>query len=323
MKFLKKLPQDVNFVTDPETGKKYPIPAGGSGMDAGTGEVEQALQAADGSQQEEEPETSSLEEEEDDDEDEEVENLNGEAFLNSIEDEELRKQLEPHVKRWDAGVTRRFQELHSQLKPFKELGEYEQLAEAAQLYQILNERPEDLYRALAQSLGDAVQQGQPGTQSQTSPQQQQQQQQQQGQNGGLTQQQYAQLPPDVQKRIDQQEKIVTTLAEHFLEDRRTQQQQEEDQQLDNYLSNLRSEFGDFDEEYVLSKMANGVDGAKAVKQYHKTIEKELAKKNSQSAPTGILGGGGQVGQQTVDVGNLGDKDVKSLVAGLMAQAQGE
>lgn len=308
MNSLKTQLTDYDFVTDEETGKKYPIPSGGSG------------EAPPAPQQEEQEEVV----EDDDDDDDDFEALNGETFLQSIEEEELRQQLEPHVKRWDAGVTRKFQELHSQLKPYQELGEYDQIAEAAQLYEILNSRPEDLYNALAQSLGYNVQQGQPGTQGQA-PQQQRMPQQQQpmGQNGGLSQQQFAQLPPEVQTQLQQHDQILTTLAEHYVNQQKTEQARQEDEQLDNYLNGLKDEFGDYDEQYVLAKMAAGVDGAKAVKQYQKELEKRIAQRNSQNAPTGILGGGGQVPQDQVNVNEIGSNDVKKLVAGLMSQAQQE
>lgn len=310
---------DSKSITDEETGKVYIIPQGGSGEPPAAEE------------QQEDPPV-----EEEDDDDEEIENLNGEAFLNSIEEEELRERLQPHVKRWDAGVTRRFQELHSQLKPYQELGDVDKLNEAAQLYELLNTRPEDIYNALAQSLGYNVQQGQPGTQGQQPQQRQgqpnsQQPQQQRGQgnldptqpNGGLTNQQYAQLPPEVQNQLQQHNTILTTLAEHYLSEQKSQQQAQEDQELDNYLQNLKDEFGDFDEEFVLAKMAAGQDGAKAVKNYQRQIEKQIAARNSQGAPRGILGGGGQVPQDSVNVAELKGNDVKSLVAGLMSQAQQE
>lgn len=312
MEMLKTLSPEFSYVTDEETGRTYIIPAGGSG-EAPPAPVE--------NQEQEENVV------DDDDDDDDVDDLNGEAFLNSIEEEELRQRLEPHVKRWDAGVTRKFQELHSQLKPFQELGQYEQLSEASQLYEILNNRPEDLYNALAQSLGYNVQQGQPGTQSQTPQQQQpggqQQRPPQQGQTDGLTQQQYAQLPPQVQNQLQQHNQILTTLAEHYLNEQKTQQQQEEDKALDDYLQNLKDEFGDYDEQYVLAKMSAGADGAKAVKQYQKELQKRITAANAERAPSGILGGGGQVPQDNVNVNELGNNDVKKLVAGLMSQAQQE
>lgn len=299
------LPQGWDFVTDEETGRKYPVPAGGADDDTGE-EVEGK-----------EPDS----ELEDDDDDDDLENFNSETFLQSIEDEALRSQLEPHVKRWDAGVTRRFQDLHSRYRPYEDLGEVEQLQEAQQLYQLLNESPERVYQALAETFGaNNTQQGVPGPQGQF-PQGQQGQQQVPGADG-LTQQQYAQLPPDIQKQIEQQSQIVSTLAEHYLQQEKSQEQAQEDAELDSYLDNLKTELGDFDEEYVLLKMSQGTDGAKAVKQWNRMIENQTAKRAGQNAPQ-VISGGGQVGQETFNVGEASSQDVKKLVAGLIQQAQGD
>lgn len=304
----KFLAQGFSTIVDEETGREYPIPAGGDG----TGEEKE--------EEEETPPSSEEQEEEEDEDEDEVGNFNGETFLNSIEEEELRQRLEPHVKRWDAGVTRRFQELHSQLKPYQELGDPEQLSEAAQLYEILNERPEDLYEALARSLGQQnVQQGQPGPQGQNQ-QNLNQRQQQVAQEQGLTQQQYSQLPPEVKSQLEQHGQILTTLAEHYLSEEKAKAQAQEDKELDDYLSNLEAEFGKFDEDYVLSKMAAGVDGAKAVKQYQKAVRNNSAQENNTNAPK-ILSGGGQVPQDSVNVGQADSKEIKNLVAGLISQAR--
>lgn len=318
----KFLPQGYSFITDEETGKRYAIPAGGDG----TGDVEKAL-AANQPEDDEDDDDDDLEEddddelEEDEDEDNDEDNFNGETFLNSIEDEALRGQLEPHVKRWDAGVTRRFQELHSRVKPYEQLGTHEQLSEAAQIYEILNSDPQKLYTALAQSLGyNTGQQGQPGPGTGQVPGQKQNQNP--GQVDGLTKQEYAQLSPQDKQKFDQYGEIINTLAEAYLGQEKQRQQQAEDEQLDDYLDNLKSEFGSFDEQYVLAQMAAGKDGAKAVKTYRRNIEKEIAKRNSDGAPR-VLSGGGQVAQDTLNPSELGSKDVKSMVAGLIAQAQQE
>lgn len=304
-------------IIDPETGREYPIIAGGSGNGSNPPTVEGMLAAEQETQEETPPEP--VEEVE---EDEDEPNFNGETFLESIEDEEIRQRVEPVIKKWDAGVTRRFQELHSQLKPYQELGDPETLTEAQQLWELLNERPEDVYKGLAEALGYGTQSGQQGPVPQQPGQTPQQQQQT---PEGLTQQQqqqFLQLPPEIQQQLEQQGKITEHLAQAYLEDQKAKQQAQEDQELESYLGNLKTEFGDFDEDYVLAKMLNGMDGAKAVKAYQKAVQKELAAHKSQNAPT-ILSGGGQVGQETVDVGQASSKDVKSLVAGLMAQAAGE
>src|SRR6516164_6951134 len=87
-----------------------------------------------------------------------------EGFLGRVP-QEHRSIIEPYVKQWDAGVTRRFAELHSQLQPYTELGDLETLQAAAGLAQMLEENPYQVYGILHQALmnGEMIdpQSGQP------------------------------------------------------------------------------------------------------------------------------------------------------------------
>jgi hypothetical protein len=60
-----------------------------------------------------------------------------------------------------------------------------------------------------------------------------------------------------------------------------------------------------------------------VKAYQKNLKQLVAKQNAGSAPSGILGGGGQVPQDNRKSAELNNNDVTKLVAGLMSQAQQE
>ena len=94
----------------------------------------------------------------------------GNAFLERVPPED-RPIVEPYVKQWDAGVTRRFQALHSTYDPYREFVESQvdptQMQNALQLYELLDTNPQQLYLLLqqeAQANGWGQQQGQPGSQ---------------------------------------------------------------------------------------------------------------------------------------------------------------
>lgn len=225
-------------------------------------------------------------------------------FLGNVP-EEHRSILEPYVKRWDAGVTRRFQELHSQYRPYEELGaDPETLRQAYSLMEQINTNPQSVYQALAEALeyDDPSEQGFDGY------------------NGQGYGEQSPGLPPEFQ----QTQEAVAAIAEFILDQQRTQQEQAEDAELDNYLSNLKQEFGvDFDEDYVLAKMYKGMDGAAAVKSWMNAMQQMI----NQQAPVyntpPVLGGGGQVPMEAQRVTDLDRKDVKNLVAAIMQnQSQG-
>lgn len=233
-------------------------------------------------------------------------------FLNRIPEND-RAVVERYVKQWDAGVTRRFQDLHSQYAPYQELGEVEDLQKAIGLIEMLNETPERFYYALQEQLGlaDGTQAGLPT------------EQQQQPVGGG--EQNQPGLPPEFVSRIDKQEEMLKSIAEYVLNLHNTQQESTEDQELEQYMSLLHDEYGDFDDDYVLTKMFHGADGESAVKAYMNLVQQQVNAANAPASglpPTLSSGsGGGAVPTEQIDLGKIPRNDVKSLVADILAQSQ--
>lgn len=221
--------------------------------------------------------------------------------------EELRPQFEPYVKKWDAGVTRRFQDIHNQYKPYKELGEVDELQQAKEIYEMLRDDPQRVYGLLAEHLGVSTGQGTlPGVESPSSSE-------------------TAGLPPEYLQKLNQLEQIVNPLAEYILEQQRQSRQAEEDRQLDEYLGLLRQEYGDFDEDWVLTKVSQGMEIDAAVKAWHSKVEeiRRAGQPEQQQIPFPVLGGEGSAPVGGPNVTQLGTKDVKDLVAGLVQQAQAQ
>lgn len=229
-------------------------------------------------------------------------------FLKGVPDEH-RPILEPYVKKWDAGVTRRFQEQADQFRPYKDLGiEPDVLPQVANLYNMLQENPEQVYQLLKEEFEQEQQQG--------GGQQQNFQQQTETLQG---------LPPEFQQflnpfqqKLDKQEEVLRSIAQVLVEERTTKQQAEEERQLEEYMGNLKTEFGDFDEEYVLQKIAAGMNGDQAVKSFRDMIQKQTnqAFEANNNAPA-LLSGGGTVPAEQQSVTDLSSKDTKALVSNLL------
>lgn len=232
-------------------------------------------------------------------------------FLSRVPEND-RAVVERYVKQWDAGVTRRFQDLHSQYAPYQELGEVEDLQKAIGLIEMLNEAPERFYYALQEQLGiaDGTQAGVPTEQQQPV--------------GGGEQNQPG-LPPEFVSRIDKQEEMLKSIAEYVLNLHNTQQESVEDQELEQYMQLLHDEYGDFDDDYVLTKMFHGADGDSAVKAYMNLVQQQVNAANAPASglpPTLSSGsGGGAVPTEQIDLGKIPRNDVKSLVADILAQSQ--
>lgn len=236
-------------------------------------------------------------------EDEVDDDFNGLAsnFLADVP-EEHRAILDPYVKKWDAGVTRRFQELHGRYKPYADLGgDPETLAQAYQIYQMLETDPKRVYELLAQEYGESVQ----SAESQNSE----------------TEDALQGLPKEWVERVEKQEQILNAIAQHILSQNEMTKQQQEDVALETYLGNLKEEFGDFDEEYVLLKMSKGMEGPKAVKAYQKYVQDILNKHAQKPRLPKVLSGGGAVASDAQSVTELSGSDIKSLVAKALANGQ--
>jgi hypothetical protein len=239
----------------------------------------------------------------------------GEEFLKSLKDDQ-RQMMEPLVKQWDAGVTRRFQELQTQIAPFRPLLEAgvdpADVQNALQIYTLLDQNPQYLYQLLKTELEGAEGQEGAGVQGQ---------QELQGEEG-------YELPPQVQQRLDQLQAVVEALAQQTIQSRQDQSAQQEDAELEQYLDLLKQEKGDFDETYVLARMARGESGADAVDAWNSMLQGRLngAGQGSGAPPVPgsnlppILSGGGAPPVTTENIGTAKDKDVQSLVVNLLKQS---
>lgn len=254
------------------------------------------------------------------------------GFLKDIPEAE-RPIVEKYVKQWDAGVTQRFQSVHSEYegwKPLKDAGyDPEEVSQAVALVEALNQDPQGTVKAVAEAYGITLQQaaqavqeaiapvtpqqGAPvGTTPQLSPQQAAQAQ-------GITDQQFAQLPPEVQQRLQ----MVDVMAQLFIQQQQAQEQATADKQLEDTLTALRDKHGDFNDQWVLSLAYQTGDIEGAVQQY-KQLEAQLGGKQGtptpgQPTPT-VLGSGGGLPTGSVDVTKLDNKATKDLVKQMLDQA---
>lgn len=225
-------------------------------------------------------------------------------YLNRVP-EGVRPLVEPIFKEWDGNVTRRFQEFHQQLEPWAPIVEEydpEAVQQAIMLAQAVEADPQGVYNALAQSFGFENTAGNDADEG----------------SGD-----YEEEDP-YEARFRKQEEMLGTIAEILLNEREARGEQEEDAELDEYLAEMKQQFGEFDEDYVLTKMANGIDPETAVQQYQSLVETRASSRNqaSQNAPR-IMGAGGGLPSNQVDPAQLTDKDTKSLVAQMLAAAAQE
>lgn len=243
------------------------------------------------------------------------------GFLDRVTDPNHKTILEPYVKQWDAGVTRRFQELHSQLSPYQELGDLEYLQQAASIAQMMEDNPWAVYGTLHQALMS----GEFGPQPDGQQQQQQAQipQQEQGLPGPEEMPSWAQ---EMQQQNQQLQQALLALGNHVIGQQQTSQQQEQAQQLDDHLSALHEEFGDFDDEYVMTKVLGGMSWEDAVNSFSSLVTQRATGQLQRGAGIPALlgaGGGSGVASDPSSVKDLSRDQTRQLVIQQLAQAKSQ
>jgi hypothetical protein len=232
--------------------------------------------------------------------------------------ESVRPLVEPAFKKWDADVTQRFQALHSEYDPWKEIveiGDPDVVQGALQVAQVLEQDPGRFLKAFADAYPELVQEAlaQPQTPNPQTP------------PNGSTEQGLGDLDPDnpLVQRLSQLEQMLSQVAGGVNNMTEQQQQQENQKILDDTLAKLHAEHGDFDETYVLSQMAyRGLKPDQAIQEFKNNIVAKYGQPQQQQqvpAPT-VMPPGGGLPATPIDVGELDDKATKALVASLLDSA---
>lgn len=238
----------------------------------------------------------------------------GNSFLDGIlaEIDPAHKAIvEPYLGKWNAGVNRRFQELHGELSPFKELGaDPDTLRQAMTVYQMIDNDPQQVMAVLQEALAEMG----AGDPAGGAPQGQ-------GEPPAPGEPNASAIPPELEQRFSVFEQVLGQMAEKFLEQQGQQAQTQEDEQLDQYMGQLKAEFGEFDEPFVIAQMMSGKSAEDAVQAYNAVIQAAVDKRARTPNYGPVLGGGGAVPQEGKKITDATDKETRGLVASILAASQ--
>lgn len=249
-------------------------------------------------------------------------------FLSSIEDEVQKELLKPLVKQWDSKVTQRFQSIHDQYKPYKELGaDPDILRKGLELVNRIQTDPHSMYYALAEALGYSQQ-----LQQLQQLQQQQQQTSPTGSTSPVGDDLYTEIPSEIAehlRRTDSQfselKNVVGKIAEFIQLQQQSQKVTRENYELEQYMEALHNKYdasGGFDDNYILVQMYNGKDGEQAVKEYQQMIQQQAQALAARNNTPPVLGSGGGAPPQPgseFDPRKADSKTVVSAVSNILAQ----
>ena len=170
------------------------------------------------------------------------------------------------------------------------------MQQAIQFAQLVNEDPQRVYEALAAQYGFGSEQGQVEPEAEFA---------NAGELPDITQH------PEFAKIAGMTEQMAQILVSQ----QQAQQAQQEDAQLNQHLAALKQQHGEFDEDYVLTKVYAGANWDQAIQAYQ-----NLVGAHQQSNAPVVMGSGGGLPSQTVNPAQMSDKDRKALVAQMIAQA---
>lgn len=215
-------------------------------------------------------------------------------------------QVEPVLRDWDAGVNRKFQEIHDQYAPYKQFKDQgidpETLMYGQQLMDLLDSDPQKLYEALSQLPGITPAQAQQMTED------------------AVAESDYSEEEP-LDPRIAQLEQGVQTMAQFLAAQVEQEEARTQDAQLEQELAAAKEAYGDYDMDYVLQyAYTNDATIEQSVQAYKNFEQQILANSNRPKAPV-ILGNGGGVPSTAVNPSQLSDQERRALAVQMLTQAK--
>jgi hypothetical protein len=229
--------------------------------------------------------------------------------------EQFHSVVTPHFQKWDQSAQQRIEAANSALKefeaykPFVEHGiTNDEIEQGLRVLYEINNNPQNVYEALAKAYNFG----------QTPPVANPNENGNEGTDGSNP---LEGIDPALMEKLQQQEGMLQAVAQIVLNDAKAKEDAQADAKLDQELAQLKEKHGDYDEDYVLTKMMNGMSGEEAVNAY-----KQLLSSFNQSrpfAPT-VLGnsGSGSSGlpSNAIDPTKLSEKETRSLVAQMLEAA---
>lgn len=130
------------------------------------------------------------------------------------------------------------------------------------------------------------------------------------------------IPQEFVDRFNQMENLLAQVGQSVLDDRQSRQDDIEMAQLDSLMDDMHNEHGDFDDQWILSRLAAGYSPEEAISDWNDFIERVSSQGNRRPAPP-VMGGGGQIPSGQVDVTKMSRSATQQMVARILEAASQE
>jgi vacuolar-type H+-ATPase subunit I/STV1 len=217
--------------------------------------------------------------------------------------QDLHSQITPQLKDWDSGVQQKIQSVHSDYADYKFLRENkvdpEDVRVALGVLRAIQEDPRSVYDSLATSYGYN--------------------EAQQNSGQGKPESDLSGLPPEIAEKLQRLEGGYDTMAQILLEKQKQDEANAADVELEKEFKQLRDKHGEFDENFVIAQMMQGLSGDDAVKAYQSLVDRVLTDRAKAPAPRLLGSGTASIpGEGKVDVRKMDSGQTKQFVSAYLA-----
>ena len=225
----------------------------------------------------------------------------------------LHSTVTPFLQQRDKSYQDGINKVHSQYEPFKPYLEnnipQDRINYALQVAQAIEERPEEMIKALQEFTGMSKKDATAVVNEANS--------------------EPGQVESDVPEELlnhpkfQEMEKQLQTVAQYLVSQKQQEEQAAQDAQLETELAGLRDKHGDFDEEYVLTWAINHPDKSldDAVGAYKSKVNEILEQNRRAPAPKVLPGGGSNVSSEITREELKDPKSRKSVVQQMLEAAK--
>ena len=248
------------------------------------------------------------------------------GFLNNIPEQD-RQIVGRYAKDWDGAVTKQFQKIHEQYKPYKELGELEALQQAQAFVSKFNEMPLEVYQVFKQGLiehfGEDFEDQLMNGDQYESDEYEEVDDEYDDDDGEYEE---VELPDAVLDFLEQIGATVDDIQSWREQQEAAANEQYENEQLDKLLKDVHNtllqgyKLDSDDDDWLLIQMSKGKEPKEAAEAWIKKFGSQQSG-NPRIAPR-IMSGQGGVPNDQVDLAKLRGQDRKNAVAAILEQARG-
>jgi len=239
-------------------------------------------------------------------------------FLNKIPAND-RQVVGRYIKDWDAGVTKKFQEYSSRVKPYEALGPVEELQQYRNFALNFRQNPEYMFKLMYQGLQQ--QYGDEFEQHLARILELEEEMSDDYEYGD--EEEYAPEEGADPNEIFQQNVIQE--LEQLREWRESFEQQQEDAegqaQLDSVLDQMHNQYGQFDDNFILLQLSQHGNVEQAIQAWNNLLGQYGSPQQPQRQAPKIMGGQGGVPSGQVNTEQLRGKDRREMVSNMLANLE--